>query len=336
MKTLTVLDLLNLNLEEQDALCLRCVAGRQGLSREIKIPNLNRPGLTMNGFFDNFAFDRIQLFGRGEHAFLEKIHSSPEYIHHIKHIQSLFKADIPCAILTHNLEPSEEMLSLARESGTAILQTSLSTSEFSSRAMRALSTIFAKTIVTHGVLVEVFGIGVFITGDSGVGKSEAALELIHRGHRIVADDAVMVRNIAGNLLEGTAANKSLGHHMEIRGLGIINISHLFGVGAIRDKKQIQLIVELEHWDLNKEYDRIGAEEKKKEILGIKVPHLLVPIKPGRNIPIIIETAAMNERLKKMGYNSAKDFNQGVMKWLENEGARKLHLHKQQLTDAKKE
>ena len=332
IKSFTVLDLLNLDLKEHDALCLRCIAGKKGLTREIKIPNLNRPGLTMCGFFDNFAFERIQLFGRGEHAFLEMIHSDSDYAHYIEHIKALFSADIPCTVLTHSLEPCEEMLALARESEVPILQTSLSTSEFSSRATRALSTVFAKSVVVHGVLVDVFGIGIFITGDSGVGKSESALELIHRGHRIVADDSVEIRNVSGNLLIGTAANKALGHHMEIRGLGIINISHLFGVGATRNKKQIQLVVELEHWDSNKEYDRIGAEEKKKELLGVNVPYLVVPIKPGRNIPIIIETAAMNERLKEMGYHSAKDFNQGVMKWMENEGARKLQLHRQALTD----
>ena len=324
VKFITVQDLLNLDLKEQDALCLRCIAGEQGLTREIHIPDLNRPGLTMNGFFDNFAFERIQLFGRGEHAFLEKIHSDSSRNHCVSYIKTLFNANIPCAVLSHSLKPSEEMLSLARETGTPLLQTSLSTSEFSIRVIRSLSLIFAKTLTTHGVLVEVFGIGIFIIGESGVGKSESALELIHRGHRIVADDSVQIKNIAGNLLEGSAANKVLGHHMEIRGLGIINISHLFGVGAIRDKKKIQLIIELEHWVANKQYDRLGTEEKTKELLGVSVPYYLVPIKPGRNIPILIETAAMNERLKKMGYHAAQEFNKDIRAWLKSKDSRPAH------------
>ncbi len=328
----TVLDLLNLDLKEQDALSLRCIAARRGLTKEIKIPDLNRPGLALSGFFDNFAFERIQLFGRGEHAYLEKIHQDEAFAHQKVNIRSLFEADIPCVILTHALEPTEEIVQLAGETGTPVLQTDLSTSEFSTRLSRALRNIFAKTMVTHGVLVEVFGIGIFITGDSGVGKSEAALELVHRGHRIVADDSVEIRNVAGNLLIGSGANRALGHHMEIRGLGIINISHLFGVGAIRDTKQIQLVVELEQWDAEKEYDRIGAEEKRKDMFGIGVPFLVVPVKPGRNIPIIIETAAMNERLKKMGHYSSKEFNQTVMKWLESENARKLYMQKKEMLE----
>lgn len=336
MKAFTVLDLLNLDLKEQDALSLRCIAGRQGLTREIKIPDLNRPGLALSGFFDNFAFERIQLFGRGEHAYLDMIHTNPDSRHLMENVRTLFESDIPCAVLTHDLDPTDEMIAMAKETGTPILQTELNTSEFSARLLRALSNVFAKMITTHGVLMEVFGIGIFITGDSGVGKSETALELIHRGHRIVADDSVEIKNVAGNILVGAGANRALGHHMEIRGLGIINISHLFGVGAIRETKQIQLIIELEHWDAEKEYDRIGAEEKKKEILGIKVPYHVVPVKPGRNIPIIIETAAMNERLKKMGYYSAKEFNQSVMKWLESENARKLYMHKKEMLDQLKD
>jgi HPr kinase/phosphorylase len=332
MKTFTVLELLNLDLQEQDSLQLRCIAGRQGLTREIKIPDLNRPGLALSGFFDNFAFERIQIFGRGEHAYLEKIHNSEDSAPLVGNIRFLFESDIPCAIFTHDLDPSPELSMIAKDTGTPVLQTDLPTSEFSARLMRALSNIFARTITTHGVLVEVFGIGIFITGDSGVGKSETALELIHRGHRIVADDSVEIKNVAGNILIGSGANRALGHHMEIRGLGIINISHLFGVGAIRETKQIQLVVELEPWDSEKEYDRIGAEEKKREILGINVPYHIIPVKPGRNIPIIIETAAMNERLKKMGYYSAKEFNQSVMKWLESENARKLYMHKKELLE----
>jgi HPr kinase/phosphorylase len=175
----------------------------------------------------------------------------------------------------------------------------------------------------HGVLVEVYGLGILIQGDSGVGKSETALELIHRGHRLVADDVVEINCIYGNVLMGAGANRIIGHHMEIRGPGIINITHLFGVRAIRDRKEIQLVVNLEEWDSNKNYDRLGAEDHTVELLGVNIPKLTVPVKPGRNIPIIIETAAMNERLKSMGYHAGKEFNRNILKWIESDTARSV-------------
>lgn len=321
MKKFTVLDLLDLDLREHDELDLRCIAGRPGLVRPIEIPDLNRPGLALSGFFDNFAYKRIQVFGRGECAYLTMLSKENRY----ENIEQFFQYEIPCVIFTHALRPDDQVLKLAENSGCPILQTDLSSSDFSSRIIRALSNVFAPKETIHGVLVEVFGLGVLILGDSGVGKSEAALELIERGHRLVADDAVEIRCVSGNILLGSGANKVIGHHMEIRGIGIINITHLFGVGAIRDKKQIQLVVELEAWDSTKNYDRLGSQEITKEILGVRIPHLKLPVKPGRNIPILIETAAMNERLKKMGYFSAKEFNQSVLKWLESENARTVYL-----------
>ncbi len=171
------------------------------------------------------------------------------------------------------------------------------------------------------MLVEVYGLGILILGDSGVGKSETALELIERGHRLVADDVVEISCLNGNSLIGQGANKIIGHHMEIRGLGIINITQLYGVGSIRERKEVQIVAKLEEWDANKVYDRLGTEELTMDILGVKVPKLEIPVKPGRNIPIILETAAMNERLKSMGYFSAKEFNQNVLKWIETDAAR---------------
>jgi HPr kinase/phosphorylase len=171
--------------------------------------------------------------------------------------------------------------------------------------------------------VEVFGVGVLITGDSGVGKSETALELIERGHRLISDDAVKLRNIRDTYLIGSGRNPMLAHHMEIRGLGIINIANLYGVGSIREQKQVQLLAHLEEWDSTKNYDRLG-EEITETLLDIPIPKVEIPVKPGRNIPIIIETAARNERLKKLGYNSAEDFDQNVIKWLESESARERY------------
>ncbi len=321
MKPFTVLDLLSLDLKEHNALDLTCLTGRPGLVREITIPDLNRPGLALAGFYENFGAERIQIIGRGETAFLRRLEQEGR----TETIDELFSRHIPCAVFTHALEPTAYFRIAADRSNCPILQTDLPSSEFSSRLIRALSNVFAAHETIHGVLVEVFGIGVLILGDSGVGKSEAALELIERGHRLVADDAVDIRCVAGNILLGAGANKALGHHMEIRGLGIINITHLFGVGAIRDSKQIQLVVELELWDSGKVYDRIGAEDRTKDILGVNVPYLEIPVKPGRNVPIIIETAAMNERLKKMGYYSAREFNQSVLKWLESEHARNAYF-----------
>jgi HPr kinase/phosphorylase len=231
-------------------------------------------------------------------------------------------------VFTHGLEPTKTFAHLAEDSRCPILQTDLVTSEFIMRLVRALSNVFAERETIHGTLVEVFGIGVLIMGDSGVGKSEAALELVERGHRLVADDAVEVRRVAGDILLGQGANPVLGHHMEIRGLGIINITHLFGVGAIRDSKQVQLVCKLETWDSRKRYDRIGADDTYMDVLDAQVPILEIPVKPGRNIPIIIETAAMNERLKQMGYYSAREFNQNVIRWLDSENARKAYLKRE--------
>ena len=321
MKQFTVLDLLSLNLKEHEALDLRCIAGRSGLGRPIEMPDVNRPGLTLSGFYDNFAFKRIQVFGKGESAYLDVMVKE----NRIDALAQFFKYDIPCAIFTYSLNPPEIFKELAEKAHCPVLQTDLPSTDFTARLIRALSEVFAPKQTVHGVLIEVFGIGVLIMGESGVGKSETALELIERGHRLVADDAVEIKNVAGNILMGAGANKIIGHHMEIRGIGIINITHLFGVGAIRDRKQIQLVVELEPWDSTKNYDRLGEKDTTTEILGVQVPYLKIPVKPGRNIPILIETAAMNERLKKMGYFSAKEFNRNVLKWLESENARAVYF-----------
>ncbi len=319
----TVLDLLDLDLKEQNALGLRCIGGRKGLPREITVPDLNRPGLALSGFFESFAWQRIQIFGRGENAFIKKLEDE----NRIDSFEKLFSYPIPACIFTHNLAPGRNFFRLAEAADCPILQTDLSSSEFTSRVLRVLADIFAPKASLHGVLVEVYGIGILLVGDSGVGKSETALELIERGHRLVADDVVDIRCVNGSILMGQGANKVIGHHMEIRGLGIINVTHLFGVGAIRDKKQIQLVCTLEEWDPDKVYDRIGTEERTTEILGVRIPELVIPVKPGRNIPIIVETAAMNERLKKMGYHSAKEFNQNILRWLESENARAAYFNR---------
>jgi HPr kinase/phosphorylase len=320
-KCFTVLDLIDIDLKEHNSLNLHCIGGRRGLNREISIPDLNRPGLALSGFYESFAYERLQLFGRGEFSYLKKLaeEGKNETIH------QMFSYPIPCCIFTHNLTPDRNFFEEAEIARCPILQTDLGTADFSNRIVRILSDIFAPRQSVHGVLVEVYGLGILILGDSGVGKSETALELIKQGHRLVADDVVDIHCVSGNILMGAGANKIIGHHMEIRGLGIINITHLFGVRAIRDRKQIQLVVKLTEWDSKMIYDRLGTEESYMEFLGVSIPKLEIPVKPGRNIPIIIETAAMNERLKKMGYNAAKEFNQNVLKWIESDTARSVYF-----------
>lgn len=312
-KAFTVLDMLDLDLKGHNSLNLRCICGRKGLTRVITVPDLNRPGLALSGFYESFAYQRVQVIGRGEYAFLNKLYAE----NRLDLVRQLFTYAIPCCVFTHNLEPSTQFIEIAEEANCPVLQTDLESTEFSTRLLRLFSNIFAPKRTMHGVLVEVYGVGIMILGESGVGKSETALELIERGHRLVADDIVELRCVNGNSVLGQGANKIISHHMEVRGLGIINVQQLYGVGAIREQKEVQLVANLEPWSKEKIYDRLGTMQNFMDILGVKVPMLEIPVKPGRNIPIIIETAAMNERLKSMGYYSAKDFNQNVLKWIES-------------------
>jgi HPr kinase/phosphorylase len=315
----TVLDLIDMDLKEHNSLNLRCIAGRRGLTREIS-PDLNRPGLALSGFFDVFAADRIQIFGRGEEAYVEKLEKEGAN----GNVERLLSYEIPCCIFSNDHTPSGFFLAAAEKTACPILLTDLDTTDLVTRLLRILSNIFAPCESIHGVMVEVYGLGVLLLGESGVGKSEMALELIKRGHRLVADDVVKIHCINGNILLGTGANKIISHHMEIRGVGVINVTNLFGVGAIRDKKQIQLVVNLiESRDKKLDFDRLGIDEEYMDILGVKIHRLEIPVTPGRNIPIIIETASMNERLKQMGYNSAKEFNRNILKWIESETARSV-------------
>ncbi len=313
-KYFSVLDLLSLDLRENDSLNLHCLCGRRGLVRQIESPDLNRPGLALSGFFDSFAYQRVQLFGRGEVAYLNKLVEKGQ----TENLKTLFSYPLPCCTFTHGLKAPQILMDMAEEADCPVLSTNLASSDFSMRLLRILSNIFAPKLTMHGVFVEVYGLGMLIIGDSGVGKSENALALVDRGHRLVADDIVEIACLNGNSLIGQGANKYIGHHMEIRGLGIINVRQLFGVGAIRERKEVQIIVKLEDWDNTKNYDRLGTDQKTMNILGVHVPLIEIPVKPGRNIPIIIETAAMNERLKSMGVFSAQEFNKNVLRWLETD------------------
>ncbi|MDR2344152.1 MAG: HPr(Ser) kinase/phosphatase [Spirochaetaceae bacterium] len=326
-KNFTVLDLIGLDLKEHNSLDLSCFCGRKGLSNKIIVPEVNRPGLALSGFFDVFANDRIQIFGRGEVAYLKKLAGE----NNTDSVEKLFSYKIPCCVVTSGLRPELFFIEEAERAACPILTTELNTTELVVRILRILSTIFANQKTVHGVLVEVFGMGVLLLGESGVGKSELALELIRAGHRLVADDAIKIQRVNGNVLIGTGANRIIGHHMEIRGVGVVNITHMFGVGAIRERKHIQLVIELEEWNPKKNYDRLGSKDECIDLLGVSVHKLNIPIKSGRNCRAVIETAVLNERLKLMGYNAGKEFEHNILKWIESEGSSYVYFGQNNIT-----
>lgn len=312
VKCITIERILELA-QEEDILHLRIITGEATLQKEISVYDINRPGLTLAGDFDYFDYEKLQVFGRGEYYYLLKLIKRNE----LTSIEKFFHYPVACCIFSHGNEPPQLFVDMAEKVGAPILVSSLPTNLLTTRLTKVLEDAFAPRTSVHGVLLEVFGVGMLIIGKSGVGKSECALELIERGHRLVADDVVDIRSISDTLLIGSGA-KLIRHHMEIRGLGIININQIFGVGAIRDKKQIQLVVSLEEWDVKKEYDRLGIEGATYTILGVEIPMITLPVRPGRNIPILIETAAMNYRLHKLGYNSAEAFNRTLMEQIDQE------------------
>jgi HPr kinase/phosphorylase len=311
-KQITVLDLLQLD-TEQNLLGLRCIAGKNGLQNSITSESINRPGLALGGYFQNFAYSRVQVFGVGEATFLK----NSKYQDELNNIRKIMSYDIPCAFFPNDNIPPNFFLELANERNIPILISDKATDFLVMKLFQILIDIFAKREQINAGLVEVFGIGVLIKGQKGIGKTEAILELLRRGHRLVADDVVQLKVIQSNLIMGEGRGVSP-HHMEIPGIGIIDVRRLFGVGAIRDKKNVQLVIELEYYDSKKEYDRMGIDEKFFELVGVKIPYLLIPVKTAGNIPIIIEIAAMNHRLKMMGVNSAREFNQSLIRHLEIE------------------
>jgi len=300
-------------LEQKEKLCLELVAGQIGFNRKIIVPDINRPGLALAGFFDYFAFERIQVLGRTEISYLRGL--STDKVNAI--FKKLLEWDVCCFIITQSLEPPEELLKAAAGKKIPILKSSLPTTKLMADLTIYLEDKFAPEISLHGTLIDVYGIGVLILGKSGIGKSECALDLVERGHRLVADDLVDIRRTADRILMGSGP-ELIRHHMEIRGLGIINIKNLFGIGAIRDSKRIELIASIEEWDENKKYDRLGLDELKYTILDINLPRIIIPVKPGRNLSIIIEVATLNQRLKKSGHNTAKEFNKTLISWMHNQ------------------
>lgn len=292
---------------------LSLVAGRDGLGREIKIGDVNRPGLSLTGFFDYFAYERLQVFGLGETAFTSQLPDMKK----MEVYEKFFSYDVSCCVFTNDKQPDDFFIKMADTRNIPTFVTKYPTTRFISLWTHAVEEIFSPSISTHGTLVDVFGVGVMLLGKSGVGKSECALELIEKGHRLVADDIVEIHRIDDLFLFGTNS-EIISHHMEIRGLGIINVRDIYGIGSIRNRKRIELAIILEEWDESREYDRLGIDEKKHTFLDIDIPVITVPVRPGRNIPIIVETAALNHRLKKMGIYSAKELDHKIRDWTRKE------------------
>ena len=293
---------------------LRLIAGEGGLDKEIKYGEIDRPGLALAGFFEYFAYDRIQIFGQGETAFMSQL----TYDQKVKTYNDFFSYDLLCCIFTHEYVPDKLFLEYAEKKNIPIFLSKRGTTRFTTLFVHVIDEIFAESTTLHATLVDVFGVGVLLTGKSGVGKSETALELVERGHRLVADDMVIVKKIDESLLMGTGS-EILKHHIEIRGIGIVNVREIFGIRSVRNRKRIEMVILLEEWDSEKEYDRLGLDEKKFNILDLEVPYITVPVRPGRNIPVIIETAALNQRLKKIGINSARELDERIKKWIITEG-----------------
>lgn len=271
------------------------------------VPEIDRPGLALSGFFDVFEKSRIQLIGNAESKYLNRMDKQKRNTH-IREFVSLRPV---CILMTSGLIPFAETVEYCREFGVPLLGTDETTSSIMAALFASLNVHLAPSITRHGVLVEVYGEGILILGDSGVGKSETAIELVKRGHRLIADDAVEIKRVSKKTLVGSAP-EILRHYVELRGIGIIDVKRLYGVSAVKDTEKIDLVVSLEPWVQGKMYDRLGLDEQQINILGIELPSITIPVRPGRNLAIILEIAAMNNRQKRMGYNTAEEFNNRLM------------------------
>ena len=269
--------------------------------------NVNRPGLPLTGFFNHFEPSRIQIIGMTEYNFLEQLSEEER----TKRLGDLLAKQPKAVIYSTGLQPSETMLALSRRFDVPLLQSDVSTSEFMAALILRLNSVLAPCITRHGVLVEVYGEGILITGDSGIGKSETAIELVKRGHRLIADDAVELRRVSHQTIVGCAP-EMIRHYVELRGIGIVDVRRVFGIGAVKDTEKVELIINLKPWELGQTYDRMGIESEYDEILGIKIPSNTIPVHPGRNLAVIIEIAAINNRQRRMGYNTAKEFNERLL------------------------
>lgn len=272
----------------------------------IPVSDIKRPGIELAGFWKFFAPERVQLLGMTEVSFLKEL--SPETLN--KRIKKLFSYDLSCVIIARNLDVPDIIIDEAEKNKIPLLRTKISTTRFLSLLTNYFEEALAPEETFHGVLVDIYGVGVLIKGKSGIGKSETAVQLVKRGHRLVADDLIIVKKIGERKLIGTAPKVSR-HFLEIRGIGIINVRTLFGAGAVKDSSEINMIAKLEFWNEDKMYERLGIDNIYGKIMGIEVPQVVIPVKPGRNLAMVLEIAAMNTRMKAMGYNAAQDFSNKV-------------------------
>ena len=289
----------------------KVISGEGGILREVKESDLSRPGLLLAGCDDHYPSHRVQLLGLTEINYLKNLSKEVQR----ERIAQLMQEDTPCVCVARSLDVPEELIKCSMEKNVPIITSSLATTKLSSKLTTYLEGQLAPTTTLHGVLVDVYGVGVLIVGQSSIGKSETALELVKRGHRLIADDAVEIRQTQENQLIGSAP-ELIQHLLEIRGVGIINVMTLFGAGAVRNYKRISLVIRLEIWDPNKVYDRLGLDEDKMKIMDTDVPQITVPVRPGRNLAIILEVASMNFRLKRMGYNAAVHFSKKLTDTIE--------------------
>ena len=287
---------------------LELIAGSKGMKRRIKVPEAHRPGLSLSGYLKGHAGKRILIFGKVEVEYIRDLKPGVR----VERLEGILATPTPAVIVARRFRPPKELINLCEEQDVPLFRASMSTMNLLSKLTLLLNEEFALSMSVHGTLVEVFGVGVLIQGDSSVGKSEAALGLIERGHRLISDDIVKVKKREGHYLEGSGAELTR-HHMEIRGIGIINVANLYGAVCVRDYKSIDLVVKLESWDEQSFYDRVGLDEKFCDILGVKLPMHILPVKPGRDVVLLLETIALNHRLRGMGYHSAREFNSKLLK-----------------------
>jgi HPr kinase/phosphorylase len=281
---------------------LHLVAGKRGLSRRVSSARIQKPGLALAGFVEYLHKERIQVFGNTEMSYLKTLPRERG----IEVLRNFFAQDVACLVVTKNIEIPPEVAALAEEAGVPLLRTPHLSSTFIENIQNCLEDHLTASTSMHGVLLDVFGVGILLLGKSGIGKSEIALDLVMRGHRLVADDIVDVKRKTPESVVGQGS-EIIKHHMEVRGLGIINIKDLFGVAAIRERKKIEIVLELVEWDPGVEYDRLGVEEKKFRVLDVEIPMMVVPVRPGRNMTTIVEVAARNHLLKQQGHHSAREF-----------------------------
>ncbi len=277
----------------------------------VNTSEVGRPGLPLAGFTELYQPHRVQIIGLEEHAYITEVDEETRYAN----VEKFLAAKPICVIFSSSLQPPEEFFQLAKEYDVPLLGTPIRTSELMARIISYLREKTAPQFTRHGVMVEVYGIGILILGDSGIGKSETAIELVKRGHRLIADDAVEIRKVSDKTLLASAP-ELIRYYIELRGIGIVDVRRLFGIGSVKDTEKVELIIQLEPWVEGKMYDRMGLKQEVTDLMGIEIPTVLIPVRPGRNLAVIIEIAAMNHRQKAMGYNTAEEFNARLMKMAE--------------------